>query len=66
VAALLRAAAAVDYVVVTEKDAVKLRARWPDEAPEPLVAVLEVEWERNGEAVERALSAVTAVVAGAR
>jgi tetraacyldisaccharide 4'-kinase len=66
VTALLRAAAAVDYVVITEKDAVKLRARWPDEAPEPLVAVLEVEWERNGEAVERALSAVTAVVAGAR
>ena len=42
-------------VVVTEKDAVKLRGRWPDDAPEPLVAGLTVRWEHNGVALERAL-----------
>jgi len=51
----VRAAAGVDYVVVTEKDAVKLRARWPADAPEPLVAELDVHWERNEAAVVRAL-----------
>ncbi|HEX9395051.1 MAG TPA: tetraacyldisaccharide 4'-kinase [Gemmatimonadales bacterium] len=55
VARLVRAAAGVDYVVVTEKDAVKLRARWPADAPEPLVAELDVHWERNEAAVVRAL-----------
>lgn len=55
VARLVRAAAEVDYVVVTEKDAVKLRARWPADAPEPLVAELDVHWERNEAAVVRAL-----------
>ena len=54
---LVRASVAVDYVVVTEKDAVKLRARWPHEAPEPLVAALTVHWERNGRLVEQALDA---------
>jgi len=51
---LVRAAAGA-YVVVTEKDAVKLRGRWPVDAPEPLVAGLAVRWERNGRALERAL-----------
>jgi len=55
VARLVRAAAQVDYVVVTEKDAVKLRPRWPADAPEPLVAELDVHWERNEAAVVRAL-----------
>lgn len=55
VARLVQAAAGVDYVVVTEKDAVKLRARWPADAPEPLVAELDVHWERNEAAVVRAL-----------
>src|SRR6266571_1361392 len=55
---LVRAAAGSDYVVVTEKDAVKLRGRWPEEAPEPLVAVLAVRWERNGRALEQALDAL--------
>jgi len=55
VARLVRAAARVDYVVVTEKDAVKLRAHWPADAPEPLVAELDVHWERNEAAVVRAL-----------
>jgi tetraacyldisaccharide 4'-kinase len=55
VARLVQAAAGVDYVVVTEKDAVKLRAHWPADAPEPLVAELDVHWERNEAAVVRAL-----------
>ena len=57
-ARLARAAAGGDYVVVTEKDAVKLRARWPAEVAEPLVAVLGVRWERNGRALEQAVDRV--------
>jgi len=56
---LVRTAAGA-YVVVTEKDAVKLRGRWPGDAPEPLVAGLAVRWERNGRALEQALDAVLA------
>ena len=58
VARLVQAAAEADYVVITEKDAVKLRERWPAEAAEPLVAALAVRWEANGRAVEHALDAV--------
>ena len=58
VARLARAAKDADYVVVTEKDAVKLRGRWPADAPEPLVAELAVRWELNGGAVERVLEGV--------
>jgi tetraacyldisaccharide 4'-kinase len=58
VARLAQAARGADYVVVTEKDAVKLRDRWPADVPEPLVAVLQVHWELNGEAVERALEGI--------
>src|SRR5256885_7295021 len=43
-----------EYVVVTAKDAVKLRRQWPGSAPEPLVAVLTVHWEHNGRALEQA------------
>ena len=57
VAVLLNAAATTDYVVVTEKDAVKLRSRWPAEAREPLVAGLGVRWEQGREAIEALLSA---------
>ena len=57
---LVRAATAGDYVVVTEKDAVKLRRQWPGSAAEPLVAVLAVHWERNGRALEQAVDAVLA------
>ena len=57
---LVRAAAAGGYVVVTEKDAVKLRGRWPEGVPEPRVAVLGVRWERDGRALEQALDAVLA------
>ena len=56
VAALLNAAATADYVVVTEKDAVKLRPRWPADAREPLVATLGVRWERGQDAFEALLS----------
>jgi tetraacyldisaccharide 4'-kinase len=62
---LARVAAEGDNVVVTEKDAVKLRSRWPGEAPEPLVAVLAVRWERNGRAFEQALNNVLAATAAA-
>jgi tetraacyldisaccharide 4'-kinase len=54
---LVRAAAGA-YVVVTEKDAVKLRGRWPGHTPEPLVAGLAVRWEQNARALEQALEAV--------
>ena len=54
---LVRASGEADYVVITEKDAVKLRGRWPHEAPEPLVAALTVHWERNGRQLERVLDA---------
>src|SRR5207249_119642 len=57
---LVRAATGGDYVVVTEKDAVKLRRQWPGSAAEPLVAVLAVHWERNGRALEQAVDAVLA------
>ena len=62
---LARAAAEGDYVVVTEKDAVKLRGRWPGHAPEPWVAVLAVRWEANGGAIEQAVNRVLAPAAGA-
>jgi len=55
---LVQAARGADYVVVTEKDAVKLRDRWPVDVSEPLVAVLRLRWELNGEAVERALEGI--------
>jgi tetraacyldisaccharide-1-P 4'-kinase len=56
VAILLNAATATDYVVVTEKDAVKLRPRWPADAREPLVATLGVQWERGQRAIEALLT----------
>jgi tetraacyldisaccharide-1-P 4'-kinase len=65
VARLVQAAAGADYVVITEKDAVKLRPRWPEDVPEPLVAVLEVRWERGGGAVAGAVDAVLALAARA-
>lgn len=57
VARLVQASVEADYVVVTEKDAVKLRGRWPHDAAEPLVAALMVHWERNGRQLERVLDA---------
>lgn len=48
---LLQAGASADYVVVTEKDAVKLRPLWPPGVAEPLVALLDVTWESGIDAV---------------
>jgi tetraacyldisaccharide 4'-kinase len=58
VAWLAHAARRADHVVVTQKDAVKLRDRWPAAAPEPLVAMLDLEWEEGGDDIVSALDAV--------
>ena len=62
VAWLAHAARRADHVVITQKDAVKLRHRWPNAAPEPLVAVLDLEWEEGGEEIAAALDAVVTPV----
>ena len=59
VRAVLSAGLEVDYVVVTAKDAVKLRRLWPAEAPEPLVAVLTLCWESRGDLISECLNSVT-------
>jgi tetraacyldisaccharide 4'-kinase len=61
---LLHAARAVDYVVITQKDAVKLRHAWPRSAPEPLVALLDVRWEMGESVVRTALDAAAAELTG--
>jgi tetraacyldisaccharide-1-P 4'-kinase len=58
VAWLAHAARRADHVVITEKDAVKLRDRWPHRVPEPLVAVLELTWEAGRDELAAALDAV--------
>jgi tetraacyldisaccharide 4'-kinase len=58
VAWLAHAARRADHLVITEKDAVKLRDRWPADAPEPLVAALDLTWEEGGDAFAVALDAV--------
>lgn len=58
VAWLARAARKADHVVLTAKDAVKLRDRWPVSAPEPLVAILNVRFESGGDAFIAALDAL--------
>ncbi len=58
IAWLAHAARRADHLVITEKDAVKLRERWPSDAPEPLVAVLDLTWEAGGDAFAVALEAV--------
>ncbi|HOX20751.1 MAG TPA: tetraacyldisaccharide 4'-kinase [Gemmatimonadales bacterium] len=62
VAWLARAARKADHVVLTAKDAVKLRERWPASAPEPLVAILNVRFESGGEAFAAALDALVSPV----
>lgn len=52
----------MDFVVVTEKDAVKMRERWPDGGNEPVVAELDVAWERGGDRVRDALNVAVANV----
>jgi tetraacyldisaccharide 4'-kinase len=58
VAWLAHAARRADHVVITQKDAVKLRDRWPSSVPEPLVAMLDLEWEEGGDTIAAALDAV--------
>jgi tetraacyldisaccharide 4'-kinase len=58
VAWLARAARKADLVVITQKDAVKLRDRWPASVPEPLVAALDLIWEEGHDAIVQALHAV--------
>jgi tetraacyldisaccharide 4'-kinase len=62
VAWLAHAARRADHLVITQKDAVKLRNRWPSSVPEPLVAVLDLEWEDGGETFASALNAVVTPV----
>lgn len=62
VAWLARASRKADHVVVTEKDAVKLRHRWPASAPEPLVAQLDPVWEHGEADLAAALDAVVTPV----
>ena len=64
VAWLAHAARRADHVVITQKDAVKLRDRWPNSVPEPLVALLDLEWEEGGEGIAAALDAVVTPVDG--
>jgi tetraacyldisaccharide 4'-kinase len=61
-----RAAGSSDVVVLTLKDAVKLRAIWPADLPEPLIANLGVRWERGRDQVERALHELTIHHGGSR
>ena len=60
VAWLAHAALRADHVATTEKDAVKLRDRWPASAPEPLVAMLDMEWEAGEDLMTQALDALVA------
>jgi len=64
VAWLAHAARRADHVVITQKDAVKLRNRWPNSVPEPLVAMLDLEWEQGGDRIVAALDAVVTPVDG--
>jgi tetraacyldisaccharide 4'-kinase len=60
VAWLAKAARKADHVVMTQKDAVKLRQRWPASVPEPLVAMLDLKWDEGQEQLIRLLHAVVA------
>lgn len=58
VAWLAHAARRADMVVITAKDAVKLRRRWPASVPEPWVAVLTVTFEAGAVEFRAALDRV--------
>jgi len=51
-----------DFVIVTEKDAVKMRGRWPEDRREPIVAKLDVTMERGADLVCGALNTAVANV----
>lgn len=55
VAWLAHAARRADHVVITAKDAVKLRDRWPASVPEPLVAMLTVAWDAGADELRAAI-----------
>ncbi len=55
IAWLAHAARRADQVVVTAKDAVKLRDRWPPSVPEPSVATLRLTFEAGESALREAL-----------
>src|SRR6185312_15993668 len=55
VAWLAHAARRADHVVITQKDAVKLRDRWPASVPEPLVAILQVSFDAGEAELRQAL-----------
>jgi len=61
VARLGALAHAVDYVVLTEKDAVKLAPHWPHGGPAPLVAELGLSWDVGLGTVEDLLSRLMAL-----
>lgn len=65
VAWLAHAARRADHVIITRKDAVKLRDRWPASVPEPLVAELDLEWEEGLDGLVAALDALVALPARA-
>jgi tetraacyldisaccharide 4'-kinase len=47
---------AAEFTIVTEKDAGKMRGRWPAAYAEPIVAELRLVWEEGGDVVESALN----------
>ena len=60
VAWLAHAARRADALVITAKDAVKLRNRWPASVPEPLVAILQVRFEAGEAELREALDRAVA------
>ncbi len=58
VAWLAHATRRADHVVLTAKDAVKLRDRWPASVPEPLVAMLSITFEAGEAALGASIDAV--------
>ena len=61
---LAKAARKADHLIVTQKDAVKLQGRWPASVPEPLVAILEVQWELGEAEIRAALDGVLSLRRG--
>lgn len=59
VAWLAHATRRADHVVVSEQDAVKLRGRWPARVAEPLVAIVDLTWETNGDLITAGLDALS-------
>jgi hypothetical protein len=58
IAWLAKAARKADHVVIPERDAARLRDRWPNLAPEPLVALSEPAWDTGEDGLRAALEAL--------